>query len=427
MWKPKGAMYVMDLPRHFFMIRFELEDEYMETLTGGPWKAFGSYLMVQVWSPCFDPLKSEIETTPDWVRLSNIPVNFYHKAILMGIAKGIGTPVKVDDTTLNFERARFARICVEVNLKKPLKGTVVINGERYFVSYEGLSTICSLCGMYGHLVYTCSKRVQETRNVVETRVTARQTSATETGPVEDGFTQVRRGRRQQVAESNQRGMGEMGEMERNLNKESGTPNILLENRFGNLEANMEDGEIGEVNAAKEGSENISPDGNGNLAEAVDGLTNKENLDSKLGQKGMKSVVQGAEVVFGANLGRNPQTNEKAHKGRKAGNGKSVVIRPKRSNIGRPTQGLVFGSVTGTSESSPSGKRLRVEQTSPGRSEGFAVVESNVAERNESVGHSGVVSMEESHVETNIESPLGGTEIASLSSGLLVETTARNGA
>lgn len=140
-WKPVGAMNVMDLPRQFFMIRFDLEEEYMKALTGGPWKAFGSYLMAQAWSPEFDPLKDEIETTPVWVRLANIPVNFYHKSILMGIAKGLGKPVKVDLTTLQFERARFARVCVEVRLKKPLKGTVVINGERYFVSYEGLSSI----------------------------------------------------------------------------------------------------------------------------------------------------------------------------------------------------------------------------------------------------------------------------------------------
>ncbi|XP_013689987.1 uncharacterized protein LOC111211660 [Brassica napus] len=99
--------------------------------------------------------------TPVWVRLSNIPVNFYHKTILMGIAKGLGRPIKVDLTTLNFERARFARICVEINLHKPLKGTVMINGERYFVSYEGISTICSTCGMYGHLVHACPRNVME--------------------------------------------------------------------------------------------------------------------------------------------------------------------------------------------------------------------------------------------------------------------------
>ncbi|KAG2293405.1 hypothetical protein Bca52824_040074 [Brassica carinata] len=143
------------------MIRFEREDEYLAALIGGPCRAFGSYLMVRAWSPEFDPLRDDIVTTPVWIKLANIRVNFYHHLILMGIAKGLGTPIGVDLTTLNVERARFARICVEVNLAKPLKGTVLINGERYFVAYEGLSNICSKCGIYGHMVHGCPRTIAE--------------------------------------------------------------------------------------------------------------------------------------------------------------------------------------------------------------------------------------------------------------------------
>lgn len=165
LWKPRGGMYVMDLPRQFFMIHFEIEDEYLAALTGGPWRAFGSYLTVQAWSPLFDPLRDDIVTTPVWVRLSNIPENFYHNAILMGIAKGLGRPLKVDATTLNFERTRFARVCVEVNLRNPLKGSILINGERYFVSYEGLTNICPVCGVYGRTISSCSKNMTEKKVV----------------------------------------------------------------------------------------------------------------------------------------------------------------------------------------------------------------------------------------------------------------------
>lgn len=133
----------------------------MAALSGGPWRAFGSYLMVQAWSPEFDLLKDERVTTPVWVRLSHIPVNFYHKTILMGIAKGLGRPIKVDLTTLKFERTRYARICVEVNLNKPLNGTMMVNGERYFVSYEVISSICSTCGIYEHLAHACPQNVTE--------------------------------------------------------------------------------------------------------------------------------------------------------------------------------------------------------------------------------------------------------------------------
>ncbi|XP_010463475.1 PREDICTED: uncharacterized protein LOC104744160 [Camelina sativa] len=193
MWKPKGAMYVMDLPRQFFMVRFEQEDEYLAALIGGPWRAFGSYLMVQAWSPDFDPLKDEIVTTPVWLRLSNIPISFYHQSILMSFARGLGKPIKVDLTMLKFERGRFARICVEVDLRNPLKGTILVNGKRYFVSYKGLSNICSGCGLYGHMVHACPLRVQD--QPVALATPAVEMAVSEPVQRDDGFTEVRRGGR----------------------------------------------------------------------------------------------------------------------------------------------------------------------------------------------------------------------------------------
>lgn len=117
----------------------------------------------------------------------------------MGIAKGLGKPVRGDLTTLNFERARFARVCVEVNLAKPLKGTVLINGERYFVAYEGLSEICSKCGIYGHLVHGCPKIMAEraanqaahTETLTLTHPTPRQNVLVQS----DGFTPAKGPRR----------------------------------------------------------------------------------------------------------------------------------------------------------------------------------------------------------------------------------------
>ena len=246
MWKPKGAMHVLDLPRNFFMIRFEFEDEYLAALTGGPWRAFGSYLMVQAWSPDFDPLRNDIVTTPVRVRLTNIPLNLYHKSVLMGIAKGLGKPIKVDLTTLHFDRARFARICVEVNLAKSLKGTIMINGERYFVAYEGLSNICSFCGLYGHLVHSCPRGAAErTVNLTPTTVAVRTTETVtprENGSSqdEDGFTPVRRSGKR--VENPTRRAGKAAEkasavMERNLKDIpiTDTENIMTPNRFAGLE------------------------------------------------------------------------------------------------------------------------------------------------------------------------------------------------
>lgn len=355
LWGPKGAMYVMDLPRQFFMVRFEKEDEYLAALTGGPWRIFGSYLMVRAWSPEFDPLRDDIVTTPVWVRLTNIPVNFYHRSILMGIAKGLRKPVRVDLTTLNFERARFARICVEVNLAKPLKGTVLINGERYFVAYEGLSEICSKCGIYGHLVHGCPKTIAE-------RVASRATQPELPGAIqatqmqENGFTQVRGPRRgthipRTVNGSIGESSGEMEKSLRELPRRKETELIETSNKFGSLE----------LIASLDGSKEDGPSGDGN----------KEDRGMHIQKEKGKGALTGKETLIFSGKAHGPTSSTTMSKEKWANNKKTIEggrDKPKRGT-NRPVRGLVFGPAKGEISMSESGKRLRVENTNVGRSSG----------------------------------------------------------
>ncbi|CAN1756366.1 hypothetical protein LINPERHAP1_LOCUS6118 [Linum perenne] len=49
-------------------------------------------------------------------------------------------------------RARYAWVCVEVDLSKLLLGRYVIEYRTYFVEYESLEMVCFSCGLYGHLI-----------------------------------------------------------------------------------------------------------------------------------------------------------------------------------------------------------------------------------------------------------------------------------
>lgn len=159
--------------------------------------------------------------------------------ILWNIAKGFGTPMKVDLTTLNLEKARFARICVEVNLKKPLKGTIQINEDHYFVAYEGLTNICSGCGVYGHLVHNCPRRVTE--KAIEKVTPSVPKAPIRTENVNDGFTVVGRQRRNTSPATNKivfsaKISGENnGRNLRDISQQTNKENIALSNSFGTLE------------------------------------------------------------------------------------------------------------------------------------------------------------------------------------------------
>lgn len=66
---------------------------------------------------------------------------------------------------------------------------MVVNGERYFVEYEGLTNICSLCGLYGHLVHTCPRKPVEV-NVSRTLPCVAD-ARTDVDQVDGGFQRVR--------------------------------------------------------------------------------------------------------------------------------------------------------------------------------------------------------------------------------------------
>lgn len=71
------------------------------------------------------------------------------------MASAVGRPIKVDKNTLRVERARFARVCIEVDLTQQVVGKVWLKGHWYKVEYEGLHLICASCGCYGHLARSC--------------------------------------------------------------------------------------------------------------------------------------------------------------------------------------------------------------------------------------------------------------------------------
>ncbi|CAA7036502.1 unnamed protein product [Microthlaspi erraticum] len=358
LWRPQGAMSVLDLPRGFFLVRFGVEEEYMAALTGGPWKAFGSYLLVKAWSPEFDPMRNEIVTTPVWVRLSNLPVNFYHRAILLGIAKGLGKPLRVDQTTLNVERARFARVCVQVNLRHPLKGSVMVNGERYYVAYEGLTNICSGCGIYGHLIHSCPKNVPLSAVVAEEAREGEGSEVVVHANQEDGFTMVRRPRqagaepRRPVNFTAGKQFGNPRRALKEIPQNQGLRNIPLSNTFERLREDTGQIQLGGEGRGMKGDKENSSD-SGMVIFGKNTVPSKEAVlggDSQILNRGLEGVA--SERRTGPSKGpfnggrRKPKSNQ-------------------------PSRGLIFGPIGHEfdSEFTTSGKRLRVESEVSGRAGG----------------------------------------------------------
>ncbi|KAI9071261.1 hypothetical protein K1719_046778 [Acacia pycnantha] len=123
---------------------------------GGPWMIEDHYLIVQRWRPNFNPWKADLQCNiVAWIRLLDVPFEFYNVESLRRIGNMVGKMVKIDRSTSVYDKGVFARICVEIDLKKPLLPTYTVFKEERPIIYEGLHQVCFACAKYGNKKEGC--------------------------------------------------------------------------------------------------------------------------------------------------------------------------------------------------------------------------------------------------------------------------------
>ncbi|CAL1396935.1 unnamed protein product [Linum trigynum] len=150
-WAKAGGIQVTSMKKGYFLIRFTSGLDYERAITGGPWMIGQSYLTVHMWDKYFDPYDHEISSTVVWARLLELPIQYFHQEAMMKIGRRMGKPIRIDAATRTKARSDYARVCVQVDLTKPLLSQFTINGKKYFIQYEGLDKICLNCGTYSEL------------------------------------------------------------------------------------------------------------------------------------------------------------------------------------------------------------------------------------------------------------------------------------
>ncbi|XP_061362264.1 uncharacterized protein LOC133306016 [Gastrolobium bilobum] len=147
MWNISGTYEFIDLENDYFLFRFSNKNDYSHVLEDGPWIIADHYVVVQRWRPFFNPYDDEIIKLAVWIRSI------------------FGRTLKIDRNSIRkrdsgegdiTERAKFARICVEVDLRKSFLSKFRIADRIFHVGYEGLHLVCFACGKYGHRRDQCS-------------------------------------------------------------------------------------------------------------------------------------------------------------------------------------------------------------------------------------------------------------------------------
>ncbi|XVF50455.1 hypothetical protein PTKIN_Ptkin04bG0102100 [Pterospermum kingtungense] len=73
----------------------------------------------------------------------------------MKIDEKIGRPICVDQATDLVSKGKFARLCVEIDITKPLLVKFKLRRRIRKIEYEGIHLVCFNCGVYGHRKDTC--------------------------------------------------------------------------------------------------------------------------------------------------------------------------------------------------------------------------------------------------------------------------------
>ncbi|OMO51158.1 hypothetical protein COLO4_37787 [Corchorus olitorius] len=89
LWKIQAQPLVVDLGLDFFLLKFHSVEDLNWVINGGPWfwRAISSFSSVAI-----------------WVRLPELPVDYFDEGILKKIGSKIGLPLKIDANTLSGER-----------------------------------------------------------------------------------------------------------------------------------------------------------------------------------------------------------------------------------------------------------------------------------------------------------------------------------
>lgn len=119
------------------------------------------YLIVKEWVPNFDPSTDTTENVIVWVRFPCISAEYFDSDFLMRVGRKIGKPLYIDTSTSLVSRANYARLCVEVDISKPLLSKFTIKRAVRGIVYEGLHLICFCCGTYGHNAENCPKNHEQ--------------------------------------------------------------------------------------------------------------------------------------------------------------------------------------------------------------------------------------------------------------------------
>ena len=161
-WRPAGWMDCADLSHEFFLVRFFPKEDLDSVLEKGLWFIGDFFLSLRPWEPFFKPSIANVSLIAVWVKLNELPIELYEIEAIKQIGESLGKVLRIDAHTTMEARGKYARLCIQIDINKPLINTILIGRFEQPVTYKGIHKLCFSCERIVHKVDACPYKEWET-------------------------------------------------------------------------------------------------------------------------------------------------------------------------------------------------------------------------------------------------------------------------
>jgi hypothetical protein len=138
-WAQYGKIEVFILENGLYLFKFVDEKSRDEVLEAKVWHIANKPLILHKWTLVMQLLKVSLSSVPIWIKLHNLPIEFWNATCLSYVANGVGKPICADFVTEKQLRLGFARVLVEVDMESWFHKEIEIvgvDGGRVVVGIE---------------------------------------------------------------------------------------------------------------------------------------------------------------------------------------------------------------------------------------------------------------------------------------------------
>ncbi|XP_075655988.1 uncharacterized protein LOC142626093 [Castanea sativa] len=105
----------MDLGKDFFLTRFGFMEDYENVIRGGSWFIGEHFLTIKAWEPSFRPSNVTCSLVAVWLRLLELPIEFYDLGVIGSSGKTFPAPghspcIEIDGLSVNSCQARQSNV-----------------------------------------------------------------------------------------------------------------------------------------------------------------------------------------------------------------------------------------------------------------------------------------------------------------------------